>query len=409
MNQNELYWIWLQAAVGQGTAIVSRLFNAFSSAEEIYGATDEDYAYIGLPKRIRDALCDKSLKRAQKHAERALRGGGWLLTPDSPDYPEPFRHLYSPPLVLYGKGKLPSFERLPVIGIVGTRECSDYGKKAAGSIAAGLAAVGCPIISGGARGVDRAAHEGTLYTGGITVAVQSCGLDVEYPAPNRRLRRDILEAGGALISEYPPGTLTTPATFQVRNRLISGLSWGVCVVEAPQPSGSLITARLARDQGKDVFAVPGEITSPLSRGSNALLRDGAIMVLSPADILCEYQTRCGNILNEEEAIKAQQAYYDYFDKVVVPVKATSSKKEKAVKKEPALTTDVVVTDQPLAALPVGVSEACQRIYAALSETPVSAEWLFEATGASLGEIFSVLTELEIYGCIRSHPGQHYSR
>ena len=154
MNQNELYWIWLQAAVGQGTAIVARLFNAFSSAEEIYGATDEDYAYIGLPKRIRDALCDKSLKRAQKHAERALRGGGWLLTPDSPDYPEPFRHLYSPPLVLYGKGKLPSFERLPVIGIVGTRECSDYGKKAAGSIAAGhvfltfgIAAVNNMVVS----------------------------------------------------------------------------------------------------------------------------------------------------------------------------------------------------------------------------------------------------------------------
>ncbi len=400
MNDTTLYWMWLQAAIHQGTATVPRLFRKFSTVEEIYRAERADFRYVGVPDNTLEALCNKDLDGVKTLAERALKQNGWILTPDSPDYPTPFKQLYSPPLALYGRGVLPDLERMPVIGVVGTRKCTPYGLEAAGGIAAGLAAAGCLVISGGAKGIDRAAHEGALYGGGVTVAVQACGLDINYPVVNRFMRENIVKQGGALISEYPPGTEVGPGVFQVRNRLISGLSWGVCVVEAPRRSGALMTARLARDQGKDVFSVPGSILSPFSQGGNRLIRDGAVAVTAPSDILQEYQVRCGDMLNEEEADRAQQAYSEYFRRFAPVEKPHPTEQETETK-------PVSVVTVP--SLPAGVSDACRRVYDALSETPVSPEQILEQTGLPLGEIFSVLTELEIYGCIRNHPGQVYSK
>ena len=396
MNDRALYWMWLQAAIGQGTATVTRLFRKFSSIEEIYAADRGDYLYVGVPDSTLERLCNKSLDTVKRLAERALVNEGWIVTPDDADYPIAFKQLFSQPLAIYGRGKLPDLERMPVIGMVGTRSCTAYGLEAAGAIAAGLAAAGCPVISGGAKGIDRAAHEGALYGGGVTVAVQGCGLDVEYPAANRGMREQILETGGALISEYPPGTTVTRSVFQVRNRLISGLSWGVCVVEAPKRSGAMMTARLARDQGKDVFAVPGLITSPTAVGCHQLIRDGACLITSAAQILQEYQIRCGDMLDEEEAERAQAAF---FERGIVPVSVKPPQKDEVQTETVAKTI----------ALPKQVSESCRKVYECLSDTPVSAEWLFEQTRLPLGEIFSVLTELEIYGCVRSHPGQQYSK
>ncbi len=398
MSDNTVYWVWLQGALRQGTGLVPRLLKLYSSAEAIYRLSEKELSLLGLPSRARAALANKSLAAAQAAIHQMEELNGWMLTLQSPGYPDGLRELYSPPLVLYGKGTLPSFTKRPVIGMVGTRECTPYGSKAAGGMAAGLAAAGCPIISGGARGIDRAAHEGALYGGGVTVAVQACGLDKAYPAVNRKLRRSILENGGALISEYPPKTVASASFFPVRNRLISGLSWGVCVVEAPKRSGALITARAARDQGKDVFVVPGEITASTCEGSNALLQEGAIPATSPAAILREYQWRCGNTLNEEEAAIAQQAYYAYLEHQTPPVTLPQA--------EPAPAAEEAAS--PLSALPDYASPAVQAVYAALSETPCNAEELCAKTGLSTGELFSALTELEIYGCIRNHPGQHYS-
>ncbi len=396
MTNQVLYWMWLQNAIRQGTATTPRVLKHFSTAEEIYRADKTEYRYIGMPDDTLEALCDKSLDHVKRLAERALKSG-WILTLDSADYPAPLKHVFSPPLVLYGKGVLPDVERMPTIGIVGTRKCTEYGIEAAGGMAAGLAAVGCPVISGGARGIDRAAHEGAMYGGGKTVAVQACGLDVDYPSINRYMREDIVASGGALLSEYPPGTTVTPSVFQVRNRLISGLSWGVCVVEAPTRSGALMTARLARDQGKDVFAVPGAITSAVSAGCNKLIRDGAYLVSAPSHILSEYQIRCGNMLDEAEADVAQQMYYSRPRRAIELPQA---------KDNPTPLNEEVHTLQPL---PNGVSDSCRRVYEALSNEPLSAELIFERTNLPLGEIFSVLTELEIYGCVFTHPGQQYSR
>ena len=396
MTEQVLYWMWLQNAIHQGTATTPRVLKHFSTVDEIYRADKGDYRYVGMPDDTLDALCDKSLDNVKKLAERALKNG-WILTPDSADYPAPLKHLFSPPLVLYGRGVLPDFERMPTIGIVGTRKCTEYGMEAAGSMAAGLAAVGCPIISGGARGIDRAAHEGAMYGGGKTVAIQACGLDVDYPSINRYMREDIVDSGGALLSEYPPGTTVSPSVFQVRNRLISGLSWGVCVVEAPMRSGALMTARLARDQGKDVFAVPGAITSAVSAGCNKLIRDGACLVSAPSHILSEYQLRCGDMLDEQEADVAQQMYL---------ARPRRSIEAPQVKDNTAPLESNVRTLQPL---PNGVSDSCRRVYEVLSNDRLSAELIFEKTNLPLGEIFSVLTELEIYGCVLTHPGQQYSR
>ena len=403
MTKDDLYWIWLQTAVGQGAAVVPRLLTAFSTAGAVYRATPQQLEFLGLSTRVRAALADKSLDAAEAYAKQTEADGGWLLTLHSPDYPACLRDLYSPPLVLYGKGVLPSFTQRPVIGIVGTRNCTEYGKKAAGGIAAGLAAAGCPVVSGGARGVDRAAHEGALYGGGVTIAIQACGLDVAYPVSNKRLRRTILENGGAILTEYPPKTVTSPDFFQVRNRLISGLSWGVCLVEAPRKSGALITARAARDQGKDVFVVPGEITSLTCEGSNRLLQEGAIPTISATAILREYQVRCGNNLNEEEASIAQQAYYDYFEQQLDRVVPPSFEEPQS---EPEEETASAASLQPL---PAYISETARRVYDALSEIPCCAEEACAKTDLSPGEVFSALTELELYGCIRNHPGQHYSR
>lgn len=397
MNKSAPYWMWIQQAVGQGSSAVPKLLEAFASPVEVYAADRLALERAGIVGKSLDCLCRKSLDavcRTAEHCEKI----GWILTPDDRGYPDSLRQLYSPPLVLYGKGVLPNLNMpvVPPIGMVGTRKSTAYGDRAAGGIAAGLAAVGSVIISGGATGIDRASHEGALYGGGLTVAVQACGLDVEYPVPNRRLRERIVEEGGAVITEYLPGTHAFPNHFHVRNRLISGLSWGVCVVEAPERSGALITARHAREQGRDVFVVPGNITSAESYGSNELIKDGATLVTRPSEILREYQLRCGGALQEEEADRAQAAYRDYAQRGSEPIRHTVRVADG--------------TKPPIAApCPEGASEIAKAVYAVLTDAPITAEELCSISGIPVGQLFSGLTELELYGCARSYPGKRYSK
>ena len=190
------------------------------------------------------------------------------------DYPVRLRNIFEPPSLLYVKGQLPVIDEEVAVAMVGTRKASPYGVEAAEKIAYGLSRQGAVVISGAAAGVDSASHRGALRAGGKTIAVLGNGLDVVYPAENEWLYRDIA-ASGALISEYPPGTAAESWHFPVRNRIISGLSLATVVVEAPEKSGALITANTALEQGRDVFAVPGPIDAPMSRGCNRLIADGA--------------------------------------------------------------------------------------------------------------------------------------
>lgn len=403
MDNAALYWVWLQQAVGQGSSAVPLLSDIFPSPKEIYNADKDALSKAGIGEKTLENLCNKSLVNAQKILDRSAKLG-WYLTPDDELYPEILRQLYSPPLVLYGRGVLPDFDvtATPPVGVVGTRECTTYGKTVAGGIAAGLAAAGCIVVSGGARGIDCAAHEGALYAGGTTVVIKPCGLNVEYPKITQKMRRNVLENNGAILTEYPPDTPAHTYHYKVRNRLISGLSWGVCVVEAPKISGALITARTAREQSRDVFAVPGNALSPESEGSNALIKEGATMVTRASEILGEYQYRCRGTLQEEEADTAQEAYYQYvLNKPPFPQKAP------AVRRRVADATPV--TFESSVSCPQNATPAAKQVFEALTDSPKTAEWLCATTGLPAGKVFAALTELELFGCVTSYPGKRYSR
>lgn len=404
MNEALTYWIWLQNAVGAGSSDVPRLLEAFTSAEAVYRADRAALMRAGLRGRALDSLCNKELTGAERRRERCARLG-WMLTPDDELYPESLRCIYSPPLVLYGKGRLPHLgsSAKPAVGIVGTRDATPYGITAAAALSAGLAAVGCPIISGGACGIDRAAHEGALYAGGHTVIVQACGLDVEYPRANRDLRREVLENGGAIVTEFAPETVAQRSNFRIRNRLISGLSRCICVVEAPRVSGALITARAARDQGRDVFVVPGRVTDEKSAGSHELIREGAVLVTRPSDILAEYPQQFGRKLIEE-ADRGQTAYYEWLDRGAErSLKVADAPAEIAVSSEPP----VEATGEPKPC-PDFVSDTAHTVYATIQTEKLTVDDICEREGLTPGEVFAALTELELFGCVENCPGKRYT-
>jgi len=239
------------------------------------------------PKTVR-ALLHPGLYEQAEESERQARDQGWrIVTPADPEYPDRLLgQIHDPPPALWVEGETDALAA-DGIAVVGSRKATDYGRAAARMLARELTSLGAAIFSGLARGIDAAAHHGALSGHGVTVAVLGSGLDRLYPAEHRRLARNICEAGGAVVSELPPGTGPLPRHFPRRNRIISGLSWGVLVVEADRLSGSLITARLGLEQGREIFAVPGNITSPASAGTNLLLAGGARLVQRGLDALEE--------------------------------------------------------------------------------------------------------------------------
>jgi DNA processing protein len=246
---------------------------------------DELSQILGSRERARAVLQAPADASSRRWASDIERSGIRIVTAFEPEYPALLREIADPPLLLFTLGRLERL-RLPAVAIVGSREASRYGRDAAWRLAQELSAAGVAVVSGFARGVDAAAHEAALDGPGGTAAVLGCGLDVDYPREHRRLK-ERLAAEGLLVSEYPPGTEPRPQNFPIRNRIIAGLSSGVVVVEASRRSGSLITARLAADFGRDVFSVPGSIFSETSAGTHALLRDGAILCRGAEDVLAE--------------------------------------------------------------------------------------------------------------------------
>ena len=403
MRDSLTYWIWAQRAIGAGGSDAACLLKAFPTAEDLYYADRSELVKSGVRGRTVDALCRKDLSEAKKQRERC-ETLGWMLTPEDELYPEPLRHIYSPPFVLYGKGRLPDCgpSAVPCIAMVGTRECTSYGIEAAAAMSAGLAAAGCPIISGGARGIDRASHEGALYAGGHTVVIQACGLDINYPMKNDDLRRDVLNNGGAIITEFAPGVRAERGNFHIRNRLMSGMARGVCVVEAPAISGALITARAARDQGRDVFVVPGRITDEASVGSLQLIREGAALVTRPSDILCEYPQYFNSKLTED-ADRGQAAYYEWLKRGMRTVQRVADAPPEIVV---ASVPSVESSGEPKAC-PEFVSDAARTVYACITTEERTVDEICEREGVTPGEAFAALTELELFGCVERRPGKRY--
>lgn len=282
--------------------------------------------------------------------------GVFLLALTDPDYPELLRHIPSPPPLLYGRGN-PSAPALPAIAVVGSRHASGAGVDTARRFAAELAAGGFAVVSGLALGIDAAAHRGALGAG-VTVAVLGTGIDRIYPRQHQRLGDEILAAGGALVSEFPPGTPPRPNHFPRRNRIIAGLSLGVLVVEAALRSGSLITARQALDQGREVCAVPGSIHHPLARGCHQLIREGATLVETAADVVAQL----GGLL----AFKGAEA--------------------------------APVSDRP------AIGAEAEAVLGALGHDPVGVDALVARTGLEAPRLTAALVELELTGLVESRGG-----
>lgn len=299
----------LSLVPGIGPRRLERLRDYFDNIGDAWLASEGQLAQAGLDRRLRRRLV--ALRREldlEREVERIRACGAEFLTLLDEDYPEPLRNIPDPPLTLYLRGELLPEDR-HALGMVGTRKATTYGRDVAGQLAQDLARQGITVISGLAYGIDAAAHRGALKAGGRTLAVLGSGVDVIYPANHRRLAQDICRHG-ALISEYPPGTLPEGRHFPRRNRLISGLSLGILVIQAPLTSGAIITANIAGEQGKEVFAVPGNILDPASAGCHRLIQDGAKLVTGVADILDELNlawTRAETAVVARQAVPANES------------------------------------------------------------------------------------------------------
>lgn len=284
----EQYWIWLSSVDGIGPSRFYRLLSQYEDAHVVWDdPDDEGLAFLG-PKTLKSLRAARSQEYYFRLFADMERAGMRAVTRISDDYPQALNTIHDPPPTLYVRGDAP-LEGERMFAIVGSRRATRDGKRAAREFAATLAREGVCVVSGLARGVDTCAHEGALEGGGATIAVLGSGADVIYPPENEELAARILEKGGAIVSEYAPGTRPSQGTFPARNRIISGLCSGMLLVEGSQTSGAMITANLAAEQGRDVFAVPGSIYSPLSAAPNRLIFDGANPALSAWDILEYYR------------------------------------------------------------------------------------------------------------------------
>src|SRR6266436_2819856 len=282
-------WVALNMTTGIGPRAAAKLLERFGSAEAVYGATRAELSQLRILPEAVDSIIARDLHdKAEVEIQKIRELGGEILVLDDGVYPSLLREIYDPPIVLYVKGEWSKCLDQPCVAIVGSRRCSTYGQNAALMLARDLAQRGVTIVSGFARGIDAAAHRGAIEGGGRTVAVIGTGIDEVYPRDHKKLAAEILERGGALVSQFPLATPPVSENFPYRNRIISGLSLGVVVVEAAENSGSLITARLAIEQNREVFAVPGNITSRNSFGTNYLIKGaGAKLVQQWQDVASE--------------------------------------------------------------------------------------------------------------------------
>ncbi len=390
-------WIRLQSALGAGAAI-NEIIEYFGSANALFeaGETEWRMSPVFVPHQI-EKLCESTEKQALE-VLATCKMNGWQVVPyDDPRYPERLRDIYNPPAVLYVDGELPDIDNSVVIGIVGTRRASDYAVKAADVMSRGIAEHGAIVASGGALGVDTAAHNGAMLSGGKTIAVLGCGLGTKYLMENKPLR-DAVVKNGALITEFQPFTPASKYTFPIRNRIISGISLGVLVVEASVKSGSLITANCALEQGRDVFALPCSILDPAFAGTNKLIDDGAIVATKPLDLLYPYAEEYGIKIDgvksvgkimRETAFKSANAYGMAYD-ISFENLQTGRKKREARQKAVA-----------------ELSGNTRLVFNALTEEYQSADEISRAAGLSIGEALTALTALEIAGLAASAGGKRY--
>lgn len=387
------YWVWLAELPGLKGPERLALLRHFGSPEDIFFADREELLLAeGLSPA--QAELDHDLSAADRILADCQRLGQRIMTIQDAEYPQRLRNIFDPPLVLYVRGRMPAIDEEAAIAVVGTRSCTPYGIASAERLSQELAASGAVVVTGLAKGVDSAAARGALRAGGVVVGVTGNGLDVYYPWESKDLYEDVA-AAGALISEYPPGSEPEKHHFPARNRIMSGLSAAALVVEAPERSGALITARLALDQGREVYAVPGPIGAPASVGCNRLIRDGAGLAAEGWDILRDFRERFPEKLHPAGELPAW-----------TPL-PTRRRAEPRRRPEPE-------PEEPKPALrtvsPEGLTDDQIALLRALGpEVPIQVDDLIERTGVPARRVSSALTMLEIDGCVAQHDGKRYTR
>jgi DNA processing protein len=372
-------WVALNMTPGIGPRAAAKLLERFGSAEAVYGATRAELEKLRLLPEAVDSIIARDLfTRAEAEIENVRRLGADLLILDDGVYPALLREIYDPPIAIYVKGAWEACLDQPCVAVVGSRRCSTYGQNAALMLARDLAQRGVTVVSGFARGIDAAAHRGALEGGGRTVAVLGTGMGEYYPRDHKRLADEIVAHGGAVVTQFPLGTPPVAENFPYRNRIISGLSLGVVVVEAAENSGSLITARLAIEQNREVFAVPGNITSRNSFGTNYLIKGaGAKLVQQWQDIAAELPPQIAARL--------------------LPPPFGDKKREKSL------------ADQ-LTLVPHGLSRSEALVLKLLTaDTPSHIDTLVDSSKLTISDLTAALLALEMRELIRALPGRCFVR
>ena len=380
-HEETLHWLALRMLPGLGTLSTLRLLEKLKSPEAIFRSSASELEALGVsPAQARNIASGCSFEDALDQHQKLLAAGVTLISIHDHRYPPRLREIFDPPVLLYVRGRTELLSSHG-IAVVGTRRPTPYGVAATERLAADLARAGLTVVSGLARGIDTAAHRATLAGKGNTIGVLGCGVDVLYPADNRKLYEEIAR-NGLLVSEFPMGAPAYPQNFPIRNRIVSGLSLGVLIVEGAQHSGSAITAKLAMDQGREVFAVPGNITSKMSWGPNLLIKDGgAKLVQEWTDVTNELPTEVRRHLVAE----AKQ-------RVLLETGAA----------EP-------LPPAPDEAVPEPVKALANKLLSRLQvDVPQQLDTLLESfDGVSSSELISALFDLEMSGLVRQLPGKNF--
>lgn len=402
------YWIWLSQCFAYGSTTPAKLLEICPSPKALYEMSEAERKSFGfLRPRDLTALSHTPLSLAQRIEMDCAHYKIRVLPMNDPDYPNRLRHIYGPPVVLYTLGNIAGLDDEAVITVVGTRDADEYALAATEYLAGGIARAGGIIVSGCAVGIDTAAHRAAVEAGKRTIAVLACGIDVNYPAESAKLKRQILNTGGAILSEYPPGTSVSPRVFPIRNRLLAGLSVGVLVTKAPLRSGALLTAGHAVDQGKELFCLPPySIFDPGYAGVIRYLRDGATPVFAPEDVLLPFYAAypekidlsvlSGDIASRKVILgTSEQAAAPKLPDRKKSMQHTEKKSESHEKtqKNPETIFD----------------ELHGLVYNQLDTRPMSIDELAIACSLDAGTLFSILTDLELDGFVSPIGGGRYEK
>lgn len=429
-------WLWFSLKVSPGSAAASDILYHFDyDIENIYNADEEAYGGIeDIKPQLVERLMDKGLDEAEKIRDYCAQNRVGIMTVSDKLYPSRLRMLPDKPVLLYYRGKPFDIDGNVCISVVGTRTMTDYGRRAAYSISHDMAQSGAVIVSGMARGIDGMAHRGCLDAGGKTIAVLGCGIDRAYPSEHEALMNEIAEYG-LVLTEYKPGTPPNGYNFPVRNRIISGISSGTLVVEAPSGSGSLITAKKALLQGKRVFALPGKVGELNSSGTNELIRNGASIITGAADILVEYQDAYpGKIDLAKIPSMRSKKYKSPIEKAAVRKSVASpnaalyaigsfSDFNRNYKKSEKLSAKGGINGDSSSKSAIADSDEKKRlnaekaskltgnnkkVYDALCGKQLTADQIASRAGISIASVMACLTFLEIMGLVKALPGSAYT-